>query len=321
MAKMCAYCRTEIAETEASIICPSCGIPHHRKCWDENNGCATFGCSEQHYSSGEVQTESVCRSCGAVLRSDQAFCHKCGTSRSEAYEKKCTQCGNNLGIGQEFCPRCGYKASLNGQNDNIAEYNRAIANKRKKKKVVPIVLSILFVILAVVGLFAYKEIQTRRIEAERQRVIEEQRRQRDEYITNAKSFCADVINAAANVEDVVDTIQSYWYENIWEKKHGNTIDDAIEYAMEDKSTEITNAIIDKSNIDKLYEKLKTIPYGITEYKIERINIAVMELYSAYTKFYDMAVTPSGSYNSYSEDNKKVTEDILSKFEALNILLE
>lgn len=47
--KICPYCKTEIKEGEDVKVCPECGIPHHAACWEENKGCTTFGCKEQHY--------------------------------------------------------------------------------------------------------------------------------------------------------------------------------------------------------------------------------------------------------------------------------
>ena len=47
--KICPFCKTEIKEDDTVKICPACGIPHHQSCWEENRGCTTFGCSEQHY--------------------------------------------------------------------------------------------------------------------------------------------------------------------------------------------------------------------------------------------------------------------------------
>ncbi len=57
---ICPICKKDINLGEAVIICPSCGIPHHANCWDINNGCSTFGCSQQgmaKQSSTEKLTE------------------------------------------------------------------------------------------------------------------------------------------------------------------------------------------------------------------------------------------------------------------------
>ena len=276
--KICPFCKSKIEPGDAAIMCPSCGIPHHRGCWDTNNGCTTFGCSEKRY---DIKNTYSTRACNG--------------------------CGNPLIDGQDFCPKCGQRVTTNELNADIIKYNQSIIGKKKKKKVFPIVLSIFLVVVAIVGLYEYKEIQNRK--------------QREKYIDDAAYFSAAVINASVNVEDVVDTIQRYWYESIWEDKYDQDIDKAIETAMSDKWDEISDAIGDKAEIDDLYGALKKVPENISDYEIININIAVKELYNVYCEFYDMAIMPDGSYNTYSEDNEETTDELISKLEALNLLLD
>lgn len=41
---ICPYCQTQVDHTEQAMACPSCGVLHHTKCWQLNQGCTTFGC-------------------------------------------------------------------------------------------------------------------------------------------------------------------------------------------------------------------------------------------------------------------------------------
>jgi hypothetical protein len=41
---VCPYCQTPIAQGEEEVHCPACRTPHHRQCWQENGGCAVYGC-------------------------------------------------------------------------------------------------------------------------------------------------------------------------------------------------------------------------------------------------------------------------------------
>ena len=58
--KICPYCKTEIKEGDEVKVCPECGIPHHAACWEENKGCTTFGCKEQHYEEQHTNPTDVC---------------------------------------------------------------------------------------------------------------------------------------------------------------------------------------------------------------------------------------------------------------------
>lgn len=98
--KICPYCKTEIKEGDEVKVCPECGIPHHAACWEENKGCTTFGCKEQHYEEQHANPTDVCSKCGAELQD-----------------------------GQEFCPKCGQKAGLSvdaGVNSAINQFNAGV---------------------------------------------------------------------------------------------------------------------------------------------------------------------------------------------------
>lgn len=45
LGKTCPYCKTSFAENDAVVFCSVCDMPHHLSCWQENNGCTTFGCT------------------------------------------------------------------------------------------------------------------------------------------------------------------------------------------------------------------------------------------------------------------------------------
>ena len=44
--KICGYCQTQIKNAGETILCPGCKTPYHIDCWNENKGCAVYGCNE-----------------------------------------------------------------------------------------------------------------------------------------------------------------------------------------------------------------------------------------------------------------------------------
>lgn len=157
--KICPYCKTEIKEGDEVKVCPECGIPHHAACWEENKGCTTFGCKEQHYEEQHTNPTDVCSNCGAPLGDGQAFCPKCGTPKNAPKKNVCGKCGAELQDGQEFCPKCGQKADLQidaGVSSAISQFNAGVnkTNAAAKKKPIKIAAiaaaAILIVVLAIV---------------------------------------------------------------------------------------------------------------------------------------------------------------------------
>lgn len=163
ISKTCPYCKTEIKEGEEIKVCPACGIPHHVGCWEENKGCTTFGCSEQHYEVQGTNPTEVCNKCGAPLGDGQAFCPKCGTPKISR-QTNCGKCGAPLTSGQEFCARCGQKVGVivdGNLNANINLYNAAINQNKKKKGKTPIIISVILAVCLLIGggYFGIKEQQ------------------------------------------------------------------------------------------------------------------------------------------------------------------
>ena len=136
--KNCPFCKTPITEEDAVKVCPACGIPHHEGCWQENGGCTTFGCSEQHYEEQHTNPTDVCTNCGAPLGDGQLFCPKCGTAKAAAPKANvCSKCGNELAENQAFCPNCGHRAGLvieENVHSAIDQFNAGITQQNQKKK-------------------------------------------------------------------------------------------------------------------------------------------------------------------------------------------
>lgn len=314
--KICPFCKTEIKAEDTVKVCPACGIPHHEGCWEENKGCTTFGCSEQHYEEQGTNPSAVCENCGATLGDGQAFCAKCGTPKNAPKNNVCSKCGTELQDGQEFCPKCGQKAGVqfdNNLNSAINQFNANVEKKKKKSKVLPIIIAVALVACVGIGLVFSNILGAKNAEEAKK-----------EYIANVEEYLSLAYTAGSNLEDIADTIQTYWYENIWDDKHGDDINDAILYAMIDKSDEITQAETYDSQMKSLYSQIKSVPDGISDEDIDEIEElcdAVKELHNVYTDFYSLATDPSGNYNSYSDDNNETTDEFLSCYRAVENLLD
>lgn len=75
-------------DTANIVVCPECGLPHHRECYKQLGHCAMedkHGTPEQ-WSPNEVKSEEpsddkvVCPNCSSENSTDSLFCDKCGFS-------------------------------------------------------------------------------------------------------------------------------------------------------------------------------------------------------------------------------------------------
>lgn len=156
--KICPFCKTEIKEGDAVKVCPSCGIPHHEACWEENKGCTTFGCSEQHYEEQHTNPTDVCVNCGAPLGDGQEFCPKCGTPKGGPKKRICSKCGAELQADQEFCSKCGtrYTEGADATISAIAKFNEGVKKENKKKKLIPIIAGAAVIVIGLILFFVLR---------------------------------------------------------------------------------------------------------------------------------------------------------------------
>lgn len=89
----CDFCRQRFEETDDVVVCPVCGTPQHRDCYEKNGGCVN---AEKHESGfvwkssappqqqasvrdGEFQLAGIiCPDCGRENPTDAECCESCG---------------------------------------------------------------------------------------------------------------------------------------------------------------------------------------------------------------------------------------------------
>ncbi len=312
--KICPYCKTEIKEEDAVKFCARCGIPHHEGCWEENKGCTTFGCSEQHYEPQGTNPTSVCESCGVALGDGQVFCPKCGKSKNEQKAKVCAGCGTVLQDNQQFCPKCGqrYEAVIEpAVNTAINQFNANLEQQKKKTKTRPAIIAAVLVIVAIIGIIAGSIIS----ENNRQKAIEE-------YKATAASFSSTVLSSGSEMEDIGNAIQSAWrsyvyssYGTYYNGTYIYSVDSAVAAAQKEQASKISSVESRDSQIRSMYSTLCDIP-DEDDPELQRIRNAVDEVYNAYVEMYDVVIDVSGNYNTYTSAFSRVDTNLA---EALNTL--
>ena len=80
----CPVCDKYFHEGDDVVVCPDCGTPHHRECYEINNKCANETLHGENFeyksnnSNAENKSETNCKYCGFPNDKDAFFCSKCG---------------------------------------------------------------------------------------------------------------------------------------------------------------------------------------------------------------------------------------------------
>jgi len=84
----CVFCQSPIEEGEPTTTCPDCGALFHEECWQHNNGCGVYGCTQAPPTEGleslEIppsywgREEKHCPSCGQTILAAAVRCRHCG---------------------------------------------------------------------------------------------------------------------------------------------------------------------------------------------------------------------------------------------------
>jgi predicted RNA-binding Zn-ribbon protein involved in translation (DUF1610 family) len=94
-ATLCPICQTNLLQQDLKTTsCPECNTIYHTDCWEENNGCAVYGCpmvpDTEHYQSIEIpvsywgQENKACPKCGQEILAAAVRCRHCGETFSTA---------------------------------------------------------------------------------------------------------------------------------------------------------------------------------------------------------------------------------------------
>ena len=110
--KVCAICFSPISADEARTACSECKTEYHADCWQENGGCAVYGCSKvpvvEQRSSVEIpvsywgQENKNCPQCGQQILAAAKRCRHCGATFESARPQDAAEFQRQTDIAQKL---------------------------------------------------------------------------------------------------------------------------------------------------------------------------------------------------------------------------
>lgn len=118
--KKCPVCQKYFHADDDVVVCPDCGTPHHRECYESLGHCSNENLHEQGYdyqedkeNFAETDGMKICPSCGHANDNSHFFCGQCGAPLSPGQAPRQQQAppqGAGIPFGQQQNPQGGNTA-------------------------------------------------------------------------------------------------------------------------------------------------------------------------------------------------------------------
>lgn len=168
----------------------------------------------------------------------------------------------------------------------------------------------------------------------------------EEYKKDLESVASSMLENAAKAETMLNQYAAVWSHSI-ESKGAISIEDmavvtgletrdieeyftlnSIGYIPDDFSTNIhsLNRYYEGSGqLEEVEGKSKEIKNKVSELNdppkdFEKVYEEVLDMYNLSEEYIDMAINPSGSLQSFNEDRKRLSNDILSKYKRIEVIM-
>lgn len=142
---VCSACEKVFTAEDDVVVCPVCGTPHHRECWNSTGSCTNAGKHAEGYSwqpennqaenfddlpkadNSDEESETAefdiendklnarkrarangkCPHCHEETPVDLPYCLRCGGALMAENQSLCPRCGTTNDKNSNFCARCG----------------------------------------------------------------------------------------------------------------------------------------------------------------------------------------------------------------------
>lgn len=286
-----------------------------------------------------------CPKCRERISDRARKCVHCGTVFLSVKKQLCTECGAELEEGAAMCFRCGCPTEANDSEIMSDDFRQMGVSGSQKVKggmrwivAAAVVLGIAFMGIAI-GILMYQEKKAEEENARRiqeyednlKKAEEENARLIQEYEDNLRLVTDTMLSGAVDAENCCNLIVQVWNNAIWEKK-----DDATDrytrpdgYFVEDFNDALENLFTDSefcSQIDLIMENQRAVNKIVGKLKnppeeYRAAYEALSECYNAYLTFTNMAINPTGSLNTFSEDFDEADTEFVHCYQKMEFYLQ
>ena len=270
-----------------------------------------------------------CSNCGSEISDKALKCPKCGVTivedNSEQIEKacvKCEECGTEIMEGEEACSNCGcpvpvadMSAEQNSpQKVEVTAVNLSPMKKNTKRN---IIIAVVAILLIVVLFFAGSSMQ--------------KQNRADAYAETLETAAYTMLLGAAEAEEAGGLIRNVWYNAIYEEydSETNKYTRPNGYYVSDFNEALANLFSDStfmSTISSIKSNQETVASMMKDLQnppegFEEAYDAMKDFNRAYTSLTNLAIDPTGSLTSFTQDFNDADSDAVNCYNALELYLD
>lgn len=260
-----------------------------------------------------------CPNCGTDVSEKAKQCPNCGeTLQTQKVEKVCEECGYELDDNTTICPKCGCPVPESEEQKKT----------RKKKKIIISVIAILVVILALIAIVCVVKV-TNQKKAEEAAATEEAARVQavNDYASNLELASFTMLTGASTAEEAGTLIHDVWYDTIFDEHNADTskytsgnsdFNDSLSelFSDEEFQDKISSIKSNQATVNELMQELTNPP---AEY--EEAYDTLKNYYDAYLELTNLAISPTGSLQSYTDDFNEADSNVLKYYNAMDVYIE
>ena len=260
-----------------------------------------------------------CKYCGKQISDKARTCPSCGKSLIEKPTSSffCQECGKLIPIGDDVCPNCGCPVEeinndLNPQSDEAANISQMSATGSRKRRITAIAVIIAIIVGLIIACVVFGSAKTKLATVK--------------YKSDLTKISGMILDSAKEIEKAGNVTLSVWYNAIYKKNDpetdkytcpdGRFVDDfntALDNLYSDSGYTQTIQDIqnDRAAILAKMKEMSKAPKGC-----EEESKALKDCYDSYMTFANIVISPSGSYNSVSEEFHEADETLLKHYTSL-----
>lgn len=271
-----------------------------------------------------------CSNCGKEVSDKAKSCPSCGHQLIEEIKSEkevaiiCEDCGTEIPIDTESCPNCGCPVPEKKEDYNesapqrveIASVNFPTTVKKSAKKYM--ISAILVIILIVIGVVVGSIIKSN-----------QSAKASEDYFANLELATTTMLVGASEAESAGNLIKSVWYNTIYEEWDSETdkytrsngygfnddFNDSLQALFADYSfkSKISSIKSNQETVAGLMKLLQNPPEEYTE-----AYEAIKDLYAAYLDLTGLAISPSGSLQTFSNNFNNADQETLNCYNAMKL---